>query len=108
MCAVSDSAGADNFRNAVGVGANSRVLRIVPKTVVPDPECEAKADAGRLAKLKAALAAHPGKASVAVRVRIPGTAEVELELPEAVKLAASDAMIDMVESIFGRGSVRLA
>jgi DNA polymerase-3 subunit alpha len=69
---------------------------------------EAKADAGRLAKLKAALAAHPGKASVAVRVRIPGTAEVELELPEAVKLAASDAMIDMVESIFGRGSVRLA
>ncbi len=34
------------YVSILGAGANSRVLRIFPKTVVPDPECNAKADAG--------------------------------------------------------------
>jgi len=39
-------------------------------------------------------------------VKIPGTAEVEMELPDTLKLAASDAVIDGVEALFGRGCVR--
>jgi hypothetical protein len=41
-------------------------------------------------------------------VRIPNTAEVELELPPAIRVEASDAFVDRVEAIFGNGVLRFA
>ena len=50
------------------------------------------------------LAPEPSR----VLVRIPATAEVEMVLPDAVKVEASDAFVDRVESIFGTRTVRFA
>jgi DNA polymerase-3 subunit alpha len=69
---------------------------------------EAQCELARLKRLRAALGEHPGTCKVGVRVRIPGTAEVELELPEGLRIAATDAMVDAVEGLFGRGAVRFA
>ncbi|MFO0725227.1 MAG: DNA polymerase III subunit alpha [Myxococcota bacterium] len=69
---------------------------------------EGQVDAAKLGRLKTVLSQNVGKCRVAVRVRIPSTAEVELELPDEVRVQASDALVDGIESLFGRGSVRFA
>ena len=69
---------------------------------------EGQVDSAKLGKLKLVLEQNAGKCRVAVRVRIPSTAEVELELPAEIKVAASDALVDGIEGLFGRGSVRFA
>jgi DNA polymerase III subunit alpha len=69
---------------------------------------EAQIDKAKLTRLKDAFSAAPGRCRVQIKVRIPDTAEVELELPDTIRVSASDDLIDRVESIFGRGVVRCA
>jgi DNA polymerase-3 subunit alpha len=69
---------------------------------------EAQIERQRLGELKKAFADFPGACPVRLTVRIPSTAEVEMELPGAIKVEACDALVDRVESIFGSRVVRFA
>ncbi len=68
---------------------------------------EEQATEDRLARLKQLFVDHTGNCSVELLVRLAGT-EVELELPEDVRLGPSEALVDNVEAIFGPGCVRFA
>jgi DNA polymerase-3 subunit alpha len=60
----------------------------------------------RLSELKRVFDELKGNCPVRLVVRIPRTAEVEIELPGSFKLEAGDALVDRVERLFGNGAVR--
>jgi DNA polymerase-3 subunit alpha len=66
---------------------------------------EAQIEERSLKKLKEVLRTHPGPCKVGLRVLIPGTAEVDLSLPETIRVNACDGLVDAVEGLFGRGVV---
>jgi DNA polymerase-3 subunit alpha len=78
---------------------------------------EEAVEPGRLKRLRDTFREFPGRCKVTMRVAIGGLgkkpdsaseakAEVTLEMPEALRLAASDSVVDRIEAIFGRGVVR--
>ncbi|MCC7385720.1 MAG: DNA polymerase III subunit alpha [Deltaproteobacteria bacterium] len=69
---------------------------------------EAQIEAKKLTKLREVLASFPGRCKVGIKVRIPATAEVEMQLPEQVRVDACDGLVDQLESLFGRRAVRFA
>jgi DNA polymerase-3 subunit alpha len=69
---------------------------------------ESQIERGKLGELKKLFVQYPGTCPVRMTVRIPNTAEVEMELPSSIRIEATDAMVDRVEAIFGLGVVRFA
>jgi DNA polymerase-3 subunit alpha len=69
---------------------------------------ETQIEVGRLVQLRDTLRAFPGRIPVGVKLTIPETAEVEMRLPSDVTIEPSEALVDRVEAIFGRGVVRFA
>jgi hypothetical protein len=75
----------------------------------------------RLKRLRETFREFPGRCKVTMRVAVGGLgakpagprpdqetcarAEVTLEMPEPLRLAASDSVVDRIEAIFGRGVV---
>ena len=56
--------------------------------------------------LKAVFDTLRGSCAVRLLVRLRDTAEVEMSLPESVKLQATDEVLDKLEQLFGVGAVR--
>ena len=65
-------------------------------------------DPDRMGRLKQVLLESPGPCRTQLRVRIPEVAEVDIELPDSIKVSPNDALVDRVEALFGRGVVRFA
>jgi DNA polymerase-3 subunit alpha len=65
------------------------------------------AAAGRedLERLKAVLAAHPGPCETFLHLVRPDDSEAVLALPQAIRVAASDAIVDAVETVLGAGAI---
>ena len=57
----------------------------------------------QLVRLRDALAQHRGSCPAYLHVIVPGNSETVIELPENLRVVASEAMLDAVESIFGSG-----
>ena len=62
----------------------------------------------RLPRLAAILRAHPGKCTVGIRLRLPELAEVELVMPDDIRVEAAETLVDQIEALLGRGVVRYA
>jgi DNA polymerase-3 subunit alpha len=69
---------------------------------------ESQIEKTKLGELKQLFTQYPGTCPVRMTVRIPHTAEVELDLPGSIRIEASDALVDRVEAIFGTGVIRFA
>ena len=54
------------------------------------------------------MRAHPGKCTVGIRLRLPELAEVELAMPDDIRVEAAETMVDQIEALLGRGVVRYA
>jgi hypothetical protein len=57
----------------------------------------------QLVRLREALAQHRGSCPAYLHVIVPGSSETVIELPESLRVVASEAMLDAVENIFGSG-----
>jgi DNA polymerase-3 subunit alpha len=57
----------------------------------------------RLVRLRDTLAQHRGSCPAYLHVIVPGNSETVIELPESLRVIASEAMLDAVEDIFGAG-----
>jgi DNA polymerase-3 subunit alpha len=66
------------------------------------PPAAGRAD---LERLKAVLAAHPGPCETFLHLLRPDDTEAVLALPEAIRVAASDAIVDAVETVLGAGAI---
>ena len=56
-----------------------------------------------LVRLRDMLSRHPGKCPAFLDVLVPGQREAIIELPSNLHVTPSDAMLDAVEQLFGRG-----
>ena len=57
----------------------------------------------QLVRLRETLAQHRGSCPAYLHVIVPGSSETVIELPESLRVVASEAMLDAVENIFGSG-----
>jgi DNA polymerase-3 subunit alpha len=57
----------------------------------------------QLVRLREALAQHRGPCPAYLHVIVPGSSETVIELPESLRVVASEAMLDAVENILGSG-----
>ena len=69
---------------------------------------ESQVDAAKLLILHEIIKEFPGDCNVGLKLIIPDLAEVEFDLPDELRLNASEALVDRVEAVFGRGVVRFA
>jgi DNA polymerase-3 subunit alpha len=60
----------------------------------------------RLDALKALFEQHPGECGVRVVLDVPDAGEVDIDLPQAVGLSPTDALVDQFEELFGAGALR--
>ncbi|HLK12016.1 MAG TPA: DNA polymerase III subunit alpha [Candidatus Binatia bacterium] len=60
---------------------------------------------GDLERLKDVLAAHPGPCETFLHLLRPDDTEAVLALPQAIRVAASDAIVDAVETVLGAGAI---
>ncbi|MCK6544373.1 DNA polymerase III subunit alpha [Myxococcota bacterium] len=67
---------------------------------------ESQVERSKLGALKQIFGRYPGACPVKMTVRIPDTAEVELELPPTLSVEPCDGLVDHVESLFGAGTIR--
>ena len=68
------------------------------------PETSVSAD--NISELRGLFAEFPGRCPVRMVVSVPGMAEVEMSMPESVRLDPTDSLIDRIEQVFGRGVVQ--
>ena len=61
-----------------------------------------------LSELKVIFGEFEGSCPVKMVVKVPQTANVEMDLPAHLNVDPSDGLIDRVEQLFGQGVVRLA
>jgi hypothetical protein len=63
------------------------------------------ADVGRdgLERLRAVFAAHPGPCDAFLHLLRPNAPETVVALPEGIRVAASEAVIEAVERVVGSG-----
>ncbi len=63
-----------------------------------------RVDADAFRKLRSALEAHAGSYPAYLHLLLPDETETVIELPSELRVAATDGMVDAVESLFGAGT----
>jgi DNA polymerase-3 subunit alpha len=62
-----------------------------------------KVDEDRLRSLRAALSAHPGSCAAYLHLLLPDRTETVIALPEDLRVAPTESMLDAIEALFGTG-----
>ncbi|HUE40276.1 MAG TPA: DNA polymerase III subunit alpha [Candidatus Binatia bacterium] len=102
-----DAEGADGMRERCQIIADEiRALATAREQTVRQVHLQVSADRltdDQLVLLRDTLAQHRGTCPAYLHVIVPGRSEAVIELPESLRVVASEAMVDAVERIFGSG-----
>jgi len=88
-----------------GAQTIAEARQALTKRIVVKMGSDAVGDEG-LGALKRLFDAHRGECGVRIVVDVPDAGEVDIDLPETLRLAPSDALMDGIERLLGTGALR--